>query len=269
MMKISKALKMERIKRNLLQKDMIRGLKISKSHYSLIEKGVHRIYVDDLMKMLANNKIDYQSFFDEVAKDYGYEDDVRKLTHELDLAFYKRDLKKTRKIKKKIVESNAPIELKYHANLVEAELANSKVATKICKKINEEIFCVDNWTQSRDALRLFGNSMKYLDSDIRDILMESVLQRYQKIQSFEKEEQIRIIEISLNYLFNYDKRVQNNNTKLIFEMIKALPPIPDLTSYKLVGTYFKARFDGDFDKMHTIKNALKFSGYENMSEKMD
>ena len=69
--------------------------------------------------------------------------------------------------------------------------------------------------------------MKYLDSDIRDILMESVLQRYQKIQSFEKEEQIRIIEISLNYLFNYDKRVQNNNTKLIFEMIKALPPIPD------------------------------------------
>lgn len=111
--------------------------------------------------------------------------------------------------------------------------------------------------------------MKYLDSDIRDILMESVLQRYQKIQSFEKEEQIRIIEISLNYLFNYDKRVQNNNTKLIFEMIKALPPIPDFTSYKLVGMYFKARFDGNLDKMHTIKNALKFSGYENMSEKMD
>lgn len=269
MMKISEALKKERVKRNLLQKDMIRGLKISKSHYSLIEKGVHRIYADDLMKMLANNKIDYSSFFDEIANDYGYEDDVKKLTHELDFAFYKRDLKKTREIKKKIAESDTPIELKYHADLVEAELANSKVATKICKKINEEIFCVDNWTQSRDALRLFGNSMKYLDSDIRDILMESVLQRYQKIQSFEKEEQIRIIEISLNYLFNYDKRVQNNNTKLIFEMIKALPPIPDLTSYKLVGTYFKARFDGDFDKMHTIKNALKFSGYENMSEKMD
>ncbi len=153
-MKISEALKMERIKRNLLQKDMIRGLKISKSHYSLIEKGVHRIYVDDLMKMLANNNIDYQSFFDEVAKDYGYEDDVRKLTHELDLAFYKRDLKKTREIKKKIAESDTPIELKYHADLVEAELANSKVATKICKKINEEIFSVDNWTQTRGCFKI-------------------------------------------------------------------------------------------------------------------
>lgn len=99
--------------------------------------------------------------------------------------------------------------------------------------------------------------------------MEAVLKRYHKLQNFEKEEQIRIIRISLNYLFNYDKKPQNNNTKLIFEMIKVLPPIPDFTSYKLVGTYFKARFDGDFDKMHTIKNALKFSGYENMSEKMD
>ena len=48
-------------------------------------------------------------------------------THELDLAFYKRDLKKTREIKKKIAESDTPIELKYHADLVEAELANSKV----------------------------------------------------------------------------------------------------------------------------------------------
>lgn len=268
-MKISEALKKERVKRNLLQKDMIRGLKISKSHYSLIEKGVHRIYADDLMKMLANNKIDYQSFFDEIAKDYGYEDDVKELTHELDLAFYKRDLKRAKEIKEKIVESDAPIELKYHADLVEAELADSKVATKVCKKINEEIFSVDNWTQSRDALRLFGNSMKYLDTDLRDLWMETVLKRYHKLQNFEKEEQIRIIEISLNYLFNYDKCIQNSNTKLIFEMIKVLPPISDFTSYKLVGTYFKARFDGDFDKMHTIKNALKFSGYENMSEKMD
>lgn len=268
-MKISEALKKERVKRNLLQKDMIRGLKISKSHYSLIEKGVHRIYADDLMKMLANNKIDYQSFFDEIAKDYGYEDDVKELTHELDLAFYKRDLKRAKEIKEKIVESDAPIELKYHADLVEAELADSKVATKVCKKINEEIFSVDNWTQSRDALRLFGNSMKYLDTDLRDLWMETVLKRYHKLQNFEKEEQIRIIEISLNYLFNYDKCIQNSNTKLIFEMIKALPPISDFTSYKLVGTYFKARFDGDFDKMHTIKNDLKFSGYENMSEKMD
>lgn len=267
-MKISEALKKERVKRNLLQKDMIRGLKISKSHYSLIEKGVHRIYADDLMKMLANNKIDYQSFFDEIAKDYGYEDDVKELTHELDLTFYKRDLKRAKEIKEKIVESDAPIELKYHADLVEAELADSKVATKVCKKINEEIFSVDNWTQSRDALRLFGNSMKYLDTEVRDLWMEAVLKRYHKLQNFEKEEQIRIIEISLNYLFNYDKCIQNSNTKLIFEMIKALPPIPDFTSYKLVGTYFKARFDGDFDKMHTIKNALKFSGYENMSEKM-
>lgn len=268
MMKISEALKKERIKRNLLQKDMICGLKISKSHYSLIEKGVHRIYVDDLMKMLANNSIDYQSFFDEIAKDYGYNDEVKRLTHELDIAFYKRDLKKAKEIKKKIIDSNTPIELKYHADLVEAELADSEEAPKICKEMIKEIFSVDSWTQSRDALRLFGNSMKYLDSDVRDLLMNSVLKRYQKIGNFDKEEQIRIIEISLNYLFNYDKKIQNENTKLIFEMIEGLPPIPSFTSYKLVGAYFKAGFDGDINKMHTIKNALKFSGYENMSQKM-
>ena len=61
-MKISEALRKERQDRNLKQKDMIKNLAISKSHYSQIEHGKHRIYAEDLLKMLADNNIDYHHF---------------------------------------------------------------------------------------------------------------------------------------------------------------------------------------------------------------
>ena len=45
-MKIGEALKKERKSHFLLQKDMVKDLNISKSHYSQIESGKHRVYTD-------------------------------------------------------------------------------------------------------------------------------------------------------------------------------------------------------------------------------
>lgn len=105
-MRISEALRKERKDRNLKQKDMIKHLAISKSHYSQIEHGKHRIYADNLLKMLADNNIDYQHFFDEVAPRYGFRNENSELQKEMSQAFYEADLKKAEILKDKIFQLN-------------------------------------------------------------------------------------------------------------------------------------------------------------------
>lgn len=177
-MKISEALRKERQDRNLKQKDMIKHLAISKSHYSQIEHGKHRIYAEDLLKMLADNNIDYHHFFDEVAPSYGFRNDNSELQKEMSQAFYEADVKKAEMLKDKILQQNFPMEYKLHALLIVAELKKTKLDAKTQKEILQSMFSQNDWTKNRDTLRIFGNAMKYFDKSVRRTLMQSVLRTY-------------------------------------------------------------------------------------------
>lgn len=80
---------------------MIKDLNISKSHYSQIESGKHRIYTDDLLKMLISNDIDYRTFFDEVVTSYGFDEIRSRLETALTKAFYEGIWIMPLKLKKK------------------------------------------------------------------------------------------------------------------------------------------------------------------------
>lgn len=184
-MKIGEALKKERKSHFLLQKDMIKDLNISKSRYFQIESGKHRIYTDDLPKMLIGNDIDYRTFFDEVVTSYGFDEIRSRLETALIKAVYERNLDNAVKIKKEIMMSNqVSVELKYHAFLVVAEISNTQISDFIKKEIQNFLFKDDNWTEYRDALRLFENSMKYFDPEARSVLMNSVLKKYKNINTY-------------------------------------------------------------------------------------
>lgn len=62
-MKIGKALKKLRKSLGLTQAQMIKGSKITITHYSKMEKGQNRIFVDDLIQILQLRGISISLFF--------------------------------------------------------------------------------------------------------------------------------------------------------------------------------------------------------------
>lgn len=261
-MKISDALRKERKELGLRQKDMFSKLKMSKSHYSQIENGFHRIYADDLLRILVNLNIDYHKFFDEVIEDYGFDMEALKLENKLSHAFYNRDLKDAIKVKKEIfLSKNVPFELKYHALLVLSELKEEKLSENIQKDMYRYLF-KENWTENKDALRIFGNAMKYFDEDIRVILMDRVLKEYKNISNFPEDVQKRVATICINYLFNYEGDL-NTQIEEIINLLNLLKPLPQFALYKILVALFKTKFyeDKDTAKIREIKNTLILAGY--------
>lgn len=261
-MKISDALKKERKELGLRQKDMFSKLKISKSHYSQIENGFHRIYADDLLRILVNLNIDYHKFFDEVIEDYGFDMEALKLENKLSHAFYNRDLKEAIKVKKEIfLSKNVSFELKYHALLVLSELKEEKIPENVQKDMYRYLF-KENWTENKDALRIFGNAMKYFDEDIRVILMDRVLKEYKNISNFPEDVQKRVATICINYLFNYEGDL-NTQIEEIINLLNLLKPLPQFALYKILVALFKTKFyeDKDTAKIREIKNTLILAGY--------
>lgn len=269
-MKISEALRKERQDRNLKQKDMIKHLAISKSHYSQIEHGKHRIYADNLLKMLADNNIDYQHFFDEVAPRYGFRNENSELQKEMSQAFYEADLKKAEMLKDKILQQNFPMEYKLHALLIVAELKKTKLDAKTQKEILQSMFSQNDWTKNRDTLRIFGNAMKYFDKSVRRTLMQSVLRTYKNINNFSDGEIIRIATICVNYLFNIDDKhdFQDKEVEQIFLLLKSLEPIPAFLMYKLLGKFYLAISKDQKEHAKEIKDSLKLAGYTEIAKRL-
>lgn len=269
-MKISDALKKERKELGLRQKDMFSKLKISKSHYSQIENGFHRIYADDLLRILVNLNIDYHKFFDEVIEDYGFDMEALKLENKLSHAFYNRDLKEAIKVKKEIfLSKNVSFELKYHALLVLSELKEEKIPENVQKDMYRYLF-KENWTENKDTLRIFGNAMKYFDEDIRAILMDRILKEYKNISNFSEDVQKRVATICINYLFNYEGEL-NTQIEKIINLLDLLKPLPQFALYKILVALFKIKFyeDKDTAKIREIKNTLILAGYNQLVQLLD
>lgn len=109
-----------------------------------------------------------------------------------------------------------------------AELKKTKLDAKTQKEILQLMFSQNDWTKNRDALRIFGNAMKYFDKSVRRTLMQSVLRTYKNINNFSDREIIRIATICVNYLFNIDDKhdFQDKEVEQIFLLLKSLEPIP-------------------------------------------
>ena len=89
-MKISEALRKERKSLGLTQGQMIKGSKISVTHYSKMENGQNRIY---LILILQLRGISITQFF---KKYFPSNDDIdySQISQELNQAFYDNDVKK-------------------------------------------------------------------------------------------------------------------------------------------------------------------------------
>ena len=152
-----------------------------------------------------------------------------------------------------------------------AELKKTKLDAKTQKEILQLMFSQNDWTKNRDALRIFGNAMKYFDKSVRRTLMQSVLRTYKNINNFSDREIIRIATSCVNYLFNIDDKhdFQDKEVEQIFLLLKSLEPIPAFLMYKLLGKFYLAVSKGQKEDAEEIKNVLRMTGYTEVAQRLE
>lgn len=103
-MKISEALRKERKSLGLTQGQMIKESKIFVTHYSKMDNGQNRIFIDDLILILQLRGISITQFF---KKYFPPNDniDYSQISQELNQAFYDNDVKKAKELKLKILNT--------------------------------------------------------------------------------------------------------------------------------------------------------------------
>lgn len=137
MVEIGKAMKALRVNLGLTQKQMVKGTKISITHYSKMEKGQNRIFVDDLIEILKVKHISLSDFFSR----YVDKSNVLNKSESLNIAFYSNDLDEAKRIKKDILSSKkSSVELKDRAVLIVDALSQNKKNNKNLEKVMKDFF---------------------------------------------------------------------------------------------------------------------------------
>ena len=114
-MNIGEALKQYRTSAGLTQKEFTQNI-LSPAHYSKIERNLHEISANDLLKLLSQNKIRYSDFFSSLDQN-NVNDQDEKLSEQLLSAYYDRNLDKAKEIYTQINTSNDDL-LKLQAQLI-------------------------------------------------------------------------------------------------------------------------------------------------------
>lgn len=260
-MTIGQALKRERTRLNLSQKEMAQGI-LSRSYYGKVETDKSEITADKLIKLLKFHQIDIHSFFENLDDTKTTSADFEEnLSNQLANAFYTQNLDEVKRLKKKIDQTKVSNELRLRAILTIATLTNnfSNIDAATKQRIRQLLF-VDNWTDNQWTLRLFGNSMQLFSSRYLDIYMLQILRRYQNISKFPIKVQERICTIYINYLFNTYQAPNMKVWEKISTSLKNTTQYPSLTSYRIVGLYFFAFHEKDADTTKEILVILDKSG---------
>ncbi|GAA2861564.1 helix-turn-helix domain-containing protein [Lactobacillus intestinalis] len=256
-MTIGEALRKERENLHYTQTQMIENTSISLSHYSKIENDTQDIKAKDLFQLLTARKIDINEFSKEVMDNM--EKSLENLSDELIKAFYRRDIKLAEQIKMSIDKFSNADELQIRSELVVAVLTNTINYTK--KKLSNRLTRYfqknNNWLTDADMLRIVGNSTRIIDFNLLAVLMDKLLEKYKKIETFPLDTQKRIGNIFINYLHVlYDYGAVRTAQKYVI-FLEHLPEIPELVFCKLIGYYYDALFSGDDKRLKEISSVLK------------
>ena len=257
-MTIGEALKKERERLNLSQKEMA-GEILSRSQYGKVEKNQHDISAQKLIELIDYHQIDIAKFMRKISDHDSNERNIISLFKKLREAFFENDLFTVRKLSSIIHKLPGAEELKVSADLVQATMENkiSELGNDFRNKIQKYMFSDETWTNNTIALAVFGNSMMLFDKEYLDLYMSQLLRKYQNINCLQIIDQERICTICGNYLLNTYK---NPNYKIFYETIKLVNSTsahPALWEYKIINLYFKAYVEGNKEKQKFIINLLE------------
>lgn len=269
-MGIGNLLRMERKALDLTQEQMAANV-MSVAQYSRIEKNKQEIKVTDLFDILLAHDINIETFFEKVfyfyqTKDNPISEDRLLLSNEIDRVFYEHDIVKAKKIKKEFAQFNNSDNLYLRATIVLALLEDkiSELDDTIQDHIRKYFIKSDNWTENKITLLLFASGMNFFSFDVATLLMEELINKYHAIDDFPLKNQEYVATICCSYLNLCFEHNNNNNNDLVKEslnLLNNLPAMPELFMFKMLGSYYEAKFNNDLTLVQEIKNVMRKSGY--------
>lgn len=267
-MKINEAIRALRIELGLTQKEMIEKTNITLTHYSKMEKGQNRIFVEDLIKILEKRHVSVSYFFEKYFKD---KEKKFNNSEKLNEAFYEKNLVKAKKIKEQIfADKTSSNELKDRAILI-VNILNPKDDPLAIDKAMRDFFKYKNWTQNDSAITILSNSIRKNNLFSIKPLVLKLIKLYPNLSEYNVSKQRRLITVGINYLYNLRKNYVNSNCNLtiqILNWLNTMSTIPELGILKELYMYFLALHSGHNKIAENIKEVLKVTGFESISEQL-
>lgn len=241
-MKINEALKDERIKLGLTQEKFVKGI-FTASNYSKIELGQQGIDSDDLFKLLAANKINFEDFALKLREEYiSYESRNVNLQYRLATklrdVFYQKDVSQIDELDATIQSSDVSQEVKIRSVLIKHILKNTvdKIDSKTKQKVKQILFTESSWVKSESRMRLFVNSMIVFDGNELDYYIYQLIQYYAENDMNNIETEELVAGICVNYVFNrWTKKLKYVSE--VLNLLEKVPMTPEVFVYKIIGRY--------------------------------
>ena len=278
-MTIGELLKQYRIKQNKRQKDFAAGI-VSPSYYSKVEKNIHRITAEDLLAILAHNKISVSDFFARLATDPNQVQiqTMNKLFDKLDEAFYSENIEKNlTSFKKQVKQADLNDDRKEELILIadglietlKTELASFDNEVRL--KIKEKLFSMPEFDIYK--LTLYTNFMSFYDFDANQEIVRQIIKQFHLAQS--REVQTVLLAIISNLLGEAVKEEKYSEATSFIDFAKTIPSSATGLWYKLPIEFYAQliAYHQDKNKVHLNKcrvliESMELGGVTNLSELM-
>lgn len=256
-MTIGEALKYDRITLGLTQTQMAAGL-MSESFYSKVERGVHSIDADLLIKLLHKHGISAQSFFyliDRNDKELFLEDSQR-----LVIASNKRDLKEVDKIIQELKDKNAPKWIQTNAAKIRTWMTSSNegIIQEEKDKVKKRYLLADKWSIALiNALQLNIYVLDFED------LYQIINIAYKKFEKATNQDELSELYMEINavaFLARCYHESDKKHAQSSLDFLHSTRLIPSSFYGRIFAAYYEALFDHDKKKIDAIAEALKESG---------
>ncbi|MDH5100057.1 helix-turn-helix transcriptional regulator [Lactobacillus kefiranofaciens] len=257
-MTIGEALKSLRLHADMTQTEMAAGI-VTESFYSKVERGVHAIDADVLIKILTIHHFDVTRFFAQISNQQSTEP-YFDLAGQIVYAQNKKDLKALDKIKQKIEKGGVqpyPLWLKYGLELAYAWVlhSNDQISPKMRKRI-KSLILNENW--DRTSYHFLSQAVIFLDIDDAKELVNSAYAAYHKHPAIDTFTLQFVALIAVNYLnCCYHNGVDKSYVESSFKFLHDLPPEPAIGLNKLLGLLYEAIFDKNVSKIKELKEIIK------------
>lgn len=253
---IGKELKKIRTTYGLTQREMSAGV-LKPTYYGLIEQGLRKISINDLLEILKRNGISIYEFFGAFDQK---EVQQRHFENQIQMACLTGDeeqietLLKLDKIKANRLQS-------LQLQLIKAEISGGvkHLPVYMQKRMRRELLHIGEW--NRKTLWELLITMPLFDQEEVTILMTSVLEQKTRYNS--------TIELFAAVLVAYTDRLYNEGdfteVKKFIKLIKSLPTKPTLMMYKVLAIYYSNLLDED-SHAKKITRLLKLMNYHKFLE---
>ena len=257
-MNIGEALKQYRTSAGLTQKEFTQNI-LSPAHYSKIERNLHEISANDLLKLLSQNKIRCSDFFSSLDQN-NVNDQDEKLSEQLLSAYYDRNLDKAKEIYTQINTSNDDL-LKLQAQLILNTLQSGRHKfPKNKDKIIQKVFSGTHWLNDSHKILILATFIEVLDPFDLPFFLNQIYQKYQNNlgkQTLKIQESVA--SFCINYLYSASQNRNIGSTNKAIQLLTQLTEYPELGIEKIIGYYYHCYFTNQKEQLKTIITILKKS----------